>query len=126
MKFPSIQAQFVAILGHYHVSRGMIASPYQTRCIQKGEIHELVYVYENEKGLIDLNDAWYLGFVEFQAGCVLAKGMKMNIVGEPSGTLIGFDVTHEPNHLNILIAEKKPQTGTARGLSINDECSFRM
>ena len=56
MQFPKIESQFVAILGHHHVNRGMIASPYHTRCIQQGEIHELVFVLETEDGRIDLNE----------------------------------------------------------------------
>ena len=126
MDFPKIESQFVAILGHDHVNRGMIASPYHTRCIQQGEIHELVYVYENEEGLIDLNDAWYLGFIEFKESCVLAKGMAAEIDGEEIGTLIGFDTTHVPNHFNILIASKTPHTGTSRGIKIKDKCFFEM
>ena len=126
MDFPRIESHFVAILGHDHVNRGMIASPYHTRCIRQGEIHELVVVLENEEGLIDLNDAWYLGFIEFKEGCVLAKGMTAEIDGQPIGTLIGFDTTHVPNHFNILIASKRPQIGTSAGIKIKDQCFFEM
>ena len=126
MVFPKIESQFVAILGHDHVNRGMIASPYHTRCIQQGEIHELVIIFEHEDGRIDLNDAWYLGFIEFQEGCVLAKGMAVEIDGAAIGTLVGFDTTHVPNHFNILIASKTPQIGTTSGLQIRNQCFFEM
>lgn len=126
MRFPDITTRFVAILGHDHRYRGMVASPYQTRCVQQGEIHELIYVYQNKDGSIDLNHAWYLGFIEFKQGCVLAKGMTMDIAGGHTGTLIAFDMTHAPNHLNILIATDTPQTGVTAGLNIADQCMFRM
>jgi hypothetical protein len=126
MDFPRIETQFVAILGHDHVNRGMIASPYHTRCIQQGQIHELVVVLENEEGLINLNDAWYLGFIEFKESCVLAKGMSAEIDGQQRGTLIGFDITHIPNHFNILIASKTPQTGRSAGVKIKVQCFFEM
>lgn len=124
MDFPKIESEFVAILGHSHVNRGMIDSPFLTRCIQQGEVHELVYVFENEEGLVDLNDAWYLGFIAFKESCVLAKGMTTEIGDERIGKLVGFDLNHAPNHFNILIASQKPQTGQSRGLKIKEKCFF--
>jgi hypothetical protein len=124
MDFAEIESRFVAILGHQSPDRGMVASPYHTRCIQAGEIHELVYVAESHDGLIDLNDAWYLGFIEFRQGGVLAKGMTIEIDGQAKGQLIGFDDTHFPNHLNLLISAQNPQTGQEMNLKLNDSCYF--
>jgi hypothetical protein len=124
MDFAKIETHFVAILGHQSLDRRMIASPHHTRCIQDGEIHELVYVAESPDGLIDLNDAWYLGFIKFPQGGVLAKGMTIEINGQGKGKLIGFDETHFPNHLNLLISDQNPQNGQDMSLKLNDSCDF--
>ena len=124
MDFARIETSFVAIMDYYLPDRQMIVSPYHTRCIQKGEIHELVYVAENHNNFIDLNNAWYLGFINFCQGGVLAKGMTIEINGQIKGQLIGFDETHSPNHLNFLISAQNPKTGKELGLKINDICDF--
>jgi len=56
----------------------------------------------------------------------LAKGMSAEIDGQQRGTLIGFDITHIPNHFNILIASKTAQTGRSAGVKIKDQCFFEM
>jgi hypothetical protein len=42
------------------------------------------------------------------------------------GDVLGFDETHEPNHINIIIAVKKRKTGKDLGLSIGDSLQFKM
>lgn len=124
MQFPPIKNQFVAVMAMATPNRGMIASEFHTRCVQKGEVHELICLYENEDGQVDLNDAWYLGFIEFQQGCVLAKGMQLSVNGEYVGTLVAFDMTHSPNHLNILLAHPSPKTGQQQGIQVGDQGVF--
>ena len=126
MRFTPIETTFVALLGHYHENRHMVQSEYNTRCIQQGEIHELIYLKEKKGGLVDLANAWYLGFIEFQNAGVLAKGMDIEIGGQIIGKLAGFDNTHSPNHYNILISSKHPKTGSELGVELGDSCQFRM
>ncbi len=126
MRFRPLETTFVALLGHYHENRHMLQSEFNTRCIQQGEIHELIYLKENEDGFVDFANAWYLGFIEFQKGGVLAKGMDIEIAGQRSGKLAGFDITHTPNHYNILISSKHPKTGPELGIELGDGCQFTM
>ena len=124
MDFAKIETQFVAVLGHHRVGRQMIPAPQHTRCISKGEIHELVSVLECDDGRLDFNDAWYLGFIEFNNGGVVATKMTVQLGDRWIGKLVGFDATHLPNHYNILIASKAPKTGQDLGIQIYDPCYF--
>nr|VFK09558.1 MAG: hypothetical protein BECKLPF1236A_GA0070988_100256 [Candidatus Kentron sp. LPFa]VFK25592.1 MAG: hypothetical protein BECKLPF1236C_GA0070990_100237 [Candidatus Kentron sp. LPFa] len=124
MTFARIDARFVAVMAHETPGRGMIPSPYHTRCIQAGEIHELAYVKGNTDGTVNLNDVWYLGFVEFLQGGVLAKGTRLGFQGRTMGTLVAFDETHAPNHLNILISTLEPKTGRKLDINIGALCTF--
>jgi hypothetical protein len=65
-----------------------------------------------------------LGFIKFPQGGVLAKGMTIEINGQGKGKLIGFDETHFPNHLNLLISDQNPQNGQDMSLKLNDSCDF--
>lgn len=124
MKFTVVDSRFVAVMAMATNNRGMIDSEFHTRCVRQGEVHELICLRQDEAGQVDLNDVWYLGFVEFSQGCVLAKGMRVEINGTEVGSLVAFDMTHAPNHINILLAHPSPQTGAARGIQVNDECCF--
>ncbi|NEQ81032.1 MAG: hypothetical protein F6K26_12500 [Moorea sp. SIO2I5] len=124
MNFAKIETQFVAVLGHHRVNRQMVPAPQHTRCIRSGEIHELVYVAEADENLIDFNDAWYLGFIEFKNGGVLATGMTVRLGSQLIGKVVGFDTTHLPNHYNLLIASKTPKTGQDLGIKVYDYCYF--
>jgi len=126
MRFLKLETQFVAIMGHDHKGRGMLLSEYNTRCVQKGEVHELVLLKKEENGNVNFEDAWYLGFVAFKKSGVIAKGMTISIDGKEIGTLIGFDTTHEPNHYNLLVSTSNPVTGLELGLSLEDNCIFSM
>ena len=125
MSFSVIASRFVAVMAMQIANRGMIASQFHTRCVQQGEVHELVCLYEDNQGRIDLNDAWYLGFIEFCQSCVLAKGMRVEINGECVGRLVAFDMTHAPNHLNILLAHPSPRTGREKNIQIGENAIFQ-
>jgi len=126
MEFLEVPTHFVAILGHSHMDRGMILSEYNTRCIRKDEIHELVLLKEAEDGSVEFKDAWYLGFIVFEQSAVIAKGMSFKIHDKVIGTLVGFDTTHEPNHYNILVSTPQPMTGPELGITLGDGCIISM
>lgn len=96
-----------------------------SRVIAEKEVHEFIITDEHNCSPGDeVNSIAYLGFVEFQAGGVLVRGDKLYAEDNYIGTIIGFDNTHYPNHLNILIERKKKQTGLELGLQIEDEISI--
>ena len=98
-----------------------------SRCVRKGEICELVTVDSPDAfpGNI-IQDASYIGFAEILCSGSLVVGDIVKIKNKPIGRICGFDETHAPNHMNIVIQTEKPLTGTEMGLSIEDEITFEL
>lgn len=94
-----------------------------SRCLRKYDVHELILTDEPEaRPGSTVNRIAYLGFVELEQGGVIVSGDKLLLNGEIIGTLAGFDETHMPNHLNIVIKTDRLATGVEReanlGLSV--------
>lgn len=84
----------------------------KTRCIEQGSIHEIIIVEEQklkEEGVIQ--DTAYIGFSQFLNGGLLECGDTVYLNNMLLGELAGFDDTHMPNHLNILISRADLTTG---------------
>ena len=45
----------------------------------------------------------YLAFVEFQNGGVLLSGDKVFVDGDEVGEVAGYDMSHFPNHMNLVV-----------------------
>ncbi|HMM19469.1 MAG TPA: hypothetical protein PKA10_01945 [Selenomonadales bacterium] len=90
-----------------------------SRCLRKYEIHELILTDEvDAKPGSAVNRIAYLGFVELEQGGVVVSGDKLLLDGEIIGTLAGFDETHMPNHLNIVVKTDRLATGAERGAGL--------
>ena len=116
----------VCILDAELPERGLELSPFPSRAILKHEIHELILTDETQATSgSSVNHIAYLGFFEVLQGGILLKGDELKISGKTIGYLAGFDFTHLPNHMNLVIQTDQPlQTGFARGLSCGDPVTF--
>lgn len=93
-----------------------------SRAVQRGEIHELIITDENQAGPGRMvNSIGYLGFFEIDTGGVLVCGDTLKINNIEIGKIAGFDLTHSPNHLNILVYRSEKVTGLELGLNLEDE-----
>lgn len=113
----AVVARLVAVMDHRRNDRQLALSQLTTRCVLKDEIHEFLLCNPEkgaEEGLI--NEISYLGFAEFQDGGVIAVGDEVWIDREPVGEVLGFDETHMPNHMNIVLRAKSLQNGAERSL----------
>ena len=115
---------FVMVLGHDRPEREMQKGSFLTRCIQAGEVHELVAVDANTLEAEKYHGASYLGFVAFKAPAVIYVGESVFIEGKYLGVLGGFDYTHYPNHINILIETEHPTNGQGLGITVGHEGVF--
>jgi len=96
-----------------------------SRCVLKHEIHELILSDEDSIGPgSTVNKIAYLGFFEIVQGGVLTAGDSVYCAGRLIGTLAGFDETHMPNHLNIVIKSDTRQSGEEQGVNLSDEIAF--
>ncbi|MBO8168021.1 MAG: hypothetical protein H0Z35_02405 [Thermoanaerobacteraceae bacterium] len=90
-----------------------------SRAVLQGEIHELILTDEPEVGpKKKVNKIAYLGFFEVSQGGVMVVGDELSVAEKKVGTVAGFDETHMPNHLNIIIATDQRVSGLERGLEL--------
>lgn len=113
-----VEATAVAVLGHTQTDRGMTLMEHETRCLMRGEIHELVTTDQvDARAGARIDRVGFIGFAEIEAGGVAARGDRFLLAGRPVGTLLGFDDCHFPNHLNVLIACERLETGLSLGFA---------
>ena len=65
-----------------------------------------------------VNYVGYLGFMEVKSGGIALVGDTLSINDKPIGNLVGFDTTHSPNHLNIVIQVDEVTTGKHLNLEV--------
>jgi len=83
-----------------------------SRALNKNEIHELIFTDEQEAGPgKKVDNIAYLGFFEVTEGSVMVSGDELYLDGKLVGRIAGFDETHMPNHLNIVIKADERKTG---------------
>jgi hypothetical protein len=67
----------------------------------------------------------YLAFFRVDQGGIVLVGDSV-LVGEAElGEVVGFDLTHFPNHMNLLIGARERKTGLELGLNLGDIVTFR-
>lgn len=100
-----------------------------SRAVQKYEIHELIITDENEAGpgkSVDRIDRIaYAGFMEIITGGILLAGDEIICGGRILGKIAGFDETHLPNHLNIIVRAEKRLDGVEMGLKLESEIRIK-
>ena len=126
MKYSSktdIELNMLAVLHGKRSDRKLKLSEYTSQCVLRGEVHEFLVAteWDNNRDAI-LNDISYLGFMEFKHSGVLEAGdTLMDKNGNVVGEIIGFDFTHMPNHINIILCSSSNKTGTERGFSASEK-----
>jgi predicted dehydrogenase len=107
-----VRGVVVKVLRHRREDRGMCLEPYTSRCVQRGEIHELVVTDQSPAPGGRIDRVGFLGFTEIDVGGVIDRGDHVWIDGTLAGTVLGFDACHFPNHYNILIATDQTRSGS--------------
>jgi|SRR5690554_470171 len=119
----SLKGKLVVILDGEYPNRGLSLIPQPSRAICRNDIHELILT-DSDAGPGDTVDPIaYLGFMEFQQGGVMVAGDKVIIDGEEVGYISGFDETHMPNHLNIVVKGRRI-SGRQRNLKLEQQVEF--
>jgi hypothetical protein len=118
------EAAIVMVLGHDRQDRVMEKGSFQTRCVRRFEVHELVAVASSSFHDGGYHGASYLGFGEFRQSGVIYQGQPVFHGSTRVGTVCGFDGLHLPNHMNILIETDVQRNGRAIGLNLGSRVSF--
>lgn len=120
-----VKGGVVTLLNSAHESRGLKLMPTYSRALPKNSIHELIATDEAErKPGGTANRIAYLAFFEVTRGGCVIVGETLFVDGRVIGQVIGFDETHEPNHLNIIIGVKKRQTGPQLKIKLGSKIKF--
>lgn len=120
----ALPGRIVKTLHHARMDRGMTLIGVESRCVARGELHELVT--SDQPGLVPgsrVDRVGFLGFVETVAAGVVERGDLFFVGGECVGTVVGFDDCHFPNHYNIIIST--PQLRTADDLGLRPGADVR-
>ncbi len=106
--------------------RWMQLETFPSRALLRGEIHELIV--SADSGLqpgARVRDVAYIGFFEVNIGGIAELGDEVWAGGRRLGTLAGFDLTHYPNHLNIVVSADFAATGAELGLDVGTPLQFQ-
>lgn len=107
-----IKAALCVVLDGRLEQRGLELMTPPSRCVLKHEIHELILTDEQDAGPgKHVDRIAYLGFMEIQEGGVIVSGDQVKMGDQIIGEIAGFDPTHLPNHLNIIIKSPERHTG---------------
>ena len=124
-KKSDVTGKLVVVLHGRLEDRGCKLIIQPSRCVRADEVHELILTdQKDEKPGGTVDRIAYLGFFAADVSGVIIAGDTLTIGGRKFGTVLGFDETHAPNHLNILIAGERI-TGAEADLQPQDEVVFR-
>jgi hypothetical protein len=120
-----VLGKLVCILDARSEERGMVLIIHPSRALCEGEIHELAITDEADVGPQSTVDrVAYVGFFSVEEGGIVLVGDRVLARGREIGEVAGFDLTHFPNHINVLIRGKRRRTGPELGLRLGDSITF--
>jgi len=111
----------VAVLAGSLPDRGLELMPQPSRVLCRGEIHELILTTEDARPGSRVNAISYLGFFEVKQGGVVVAGDDVRVRGSVIGEIAGFDATHMPNHLNVVLRGRVALDGLAWRFGLGDQ-----
>ncbi|MFE2041610.1 DUF6917 domain-containing protein [Streptomyces sp. NPDC059477] len=121
-----VPATLVKVLTHRRDDRGMRLEEFTSRCVRRGEVHELVSTDQaGSPPGARIDRVGFLGFAEIDGAGVIDRGDEVWADGRRVGTVLGFDACHFPNHYNVLIAVDSLVTGPELGLRPEVSVVFR-
>ncbi|WP_027355376.1 DUF6917 domain-containing protein [Desulfofundulus thermocisternus] len=121
-----VEGKLVVVLQGKLENRGLHLITPISRAVLQNEIHELIVTDEEEAGPgKEVQRIAYLGFVEIKSGGVLVKGDEVVCNDTLLGRIIGFDETHLPNHLNVVLYAPHRRDGVELGLQLEATIKIR-
>ena len=99
-----VEGEVVAVLHVKFEDRGLKFIQTKSRTVKLNEIHELMITDEGNAapgGGADRVRA--IAFFEITRSGLIVVGDKVTIDGKKLGPLAGYDVTHMPNHINVVV-----------------------
>ena len=121
----TIRGKLAVILRGKLEKRGLDLIPTISRAVLKNEVHELIVTDQENVGPgSSVDKIAYIGFVEIIVGGVMTVGDTLTCQDKILGRVIGFDETHLPNHLNIVLASGSRSDGVEQSLQLESDMTF--
>ena len=99
-----VEGDIVAILHVSFKDRGLKLLDTKSRALLEHEVHELMITDEKEAAPGGgANRVLAVAFFEVTRGGLIVTGDEVTVGGRWIGGLVGYDVNHMPNHMNILL-----------------------
>jgi hypothetical protein len=96
--------EVIALLHITFEERGLNLIQTRSRALVRDEIHELMITDELEAGPGGGADrVSAIGFFEVKRGGLIVEGDDAFLDGAKLGNVAGYDMTHMPNHMNVLV-----------------------
>jgi len=121
----TVELDLVVILEGKVANRGLCILPQKSRAVVRGEVHELILTVEEPRNST-VDKIAYLGFGEVKIPGVIACGDKVCLGEERLGKVVGFDETHMPNHLNIVIKVDSYKDGRELLAYLGESVNFKL
>jgi hypothetical protein len=121
-----VVGRVVCILDARSEKRGMKLLIHPSRALCHGEIHEIAITDDSEAAPDSAVDkVAYLAFFTVEQGGIVLVGDRVIAEDAELGEVVGFDDTHFPNHLNILLGASERKTGPELGLKLGELVTFQ-
>jgi hypothetical protein len=118
-----VRGEIVALLHITFDHRNLELIVSRSRGLGRNEIHELMITDDDKAGPgsgVDRVSA--IAFFEVLVGGLVVVGDKVSIGGRPMGWVSGYDMTHMPNHMNVLV---KTETLDIDPISVGDNITIK-
>lgn len=118
-----ILGEVVALLHITFEERGLKLIQARSRALSRGEIHELMIT--DEEGAAPGSEAdrvSAVAFFEVERGGLAVVGDEAFLDGKVMGILTGFDTTHMPNHMNVVVKAESLEEPT---IHVGSRIEFR-
>ncbi|NPV70929.1 MAG: hypothetical protein HPY55_09830 [Firmicutes bacterium] len=119
-----VMGRIVAVLRLRMDARELELIKQPSRAVVRGEVHELIVTGEDAGPGSKVDNVAYLGFFEVLNSGVILAGDEVKWGTANLGRLAGFDLTHFPNHLNIVLHSDVTKTGEELGLELGSTVQF--
>jgi hypothetical protein len=120
-----LEGRVVAVLTSNRSERGLKLIQPWTRCIKQNEVHEVLLTDEpNPLPGGTVNKVAAIAFIEFFSSGLIMGDDSVFMGGQLIGHIAGFDETHFPNHINIILKGPARKTGLEFGLKGGDRVVF--
>jgi hypothetical protein len=120
-----VRGTVCAVLMQRLDNRGLELVVPPSRAVRAGDVHELLLSDEQflHRGQRIDRITGLVFFVVTQPGVIL-RGDRLTIDAAPIGSVLGFDESHAPNHLNIVLSAEQRRYGRGTGLTLGGKLEF--